>query len=80
MTASSCHSLILMTLIPNDTIDVILAARMSEIEDEDLLMIKVIDFFQSVIEQCSHVREVVKPKDKMKVLIKVHPEGSLWCM
>ena len=50
MTASSCHSLILMTLIPNDTIDVILAARMSEIEDEDLLMTKVIDFFQSVIE------------------------------
>ena len=33
-----------------DTIDLILAARMSEIEDEDLLMTKVIDFFQSVIE------------------------------
>ena len=80
MTASSCHSLILMTLIPNDTIDVILAARMLEIEDEDHLMIKVIDFFQSVIEQCSHVREVVKPTDKKKVLVKVHPEGSLWCM
>ena len=31
---------------------------------------------QHLQEQCSYVGEVVKPMDKKKVLVKVHPEGK----
>merc|ERR1712029_546701 len=31
---------------------------------------------QLLQEQCSYVGEVVKPMDKKKVLVKVHPEGK----
>jgi 26S proteasome regulatory subunit T6 len=32
---------------------------------------------QHLQEQCSYVGEVVKPMDKKKVLVKVHPEGRV---
>jgi 26S proteasome regulatory subunit T6 len=32
---------------------------------------------QHLQEQCSYVGEVVKPMDKKKVLVKVHPEGTV---
>jgi len=32
---------------------------------------------QHLQEQCSYVGEVVKPMDKKKVLVKVHPEGEI---
>ena len=31
---------------------------------------------QHLQEQCTYVGEVVKPMDKKKVLVKVHPEGK----
>ena len=33
---------------------------------------------QHLQEQCSYVGEVVKPMDKKKVLVKVHPEGEMF--
>ena len=62
-----------LTLTANLTCVVPLQAQRNELNAKVRMLREELQHLQ---EQCSYVGEVVKPMDKKKVLVKVHPEGK----